>query len=122
MRSRSGCRQSFKKQKVELSMKIILEVDIRFKNIPYEGTKAFSKGKKPGLFVNFGQFPCSWIRIRIRITYTDPDAGQPNQCGSGSTTLLWISSLDVFHLKEKKVHTTDRDVFKGCWRMKIVLQ
>jgi hypothetical protein len=23
--------------------------------------------QKPGLFVNFGQFPCSWIRIRIRI-------------------------------------------------------
>jgi hypothetical protein len=46
------------------------------------------KGKKPGLFVNFGQFPCSWIRIRI--SNTDPDQGQPNECGPrriGSTIL-----------------------------------
>jgi hypothetical protein len=44
------------------------------------------KGRKPGLFVNFGQFPCSWIRIRI--PNTDPDPGQPNECGSGSKTLV----------------------------------
>jgi len=25
----------------------------------------------------FGQFPCSWIQIRIRIPNTDPDPGQP---------------------------------------------
>ncbi len=31
------------------------------------------KGRKPGLFLNFGQFPCSWIRIRI--PNTDPDPG-----------------------------------------------
>ncbi len=36
-------------------------------------TKAFLKGRKPGLFLNFGQFPCS--RIRIRIPNTDPDPG-----------------------------------------------
>jgi hypothetical protein len=34
-----------------------------------------AKKKKPGLFVNFGEFPCSWIRIRIPIM--DPDPGQP---------------------------------------------
>jgi hypothetical protein len=93
-------------------MKIILEVGIRSKNIPYEGTEAFSKGKKLGLFDNFDQFPCSWIRIRIRIPNTDPDPGQPNQCGSGSATLLWISSPVVLHLKGGKLHTTDCDVFK----------
>jgi hypothetical protein len=38
--------------------------------------------RKPGLFVNFVQFPCSWIGISI--TNADPDPGQPNQCGSGS--------------------------------------
>jgi hypothetical protein len=27
--------------------------------------KDFLKGRKPGLFVNFGKFPCSWIRMRI---------------------------------------------------------
>ncbi len=43
------------------------------------------EGWKPGLFVNFGQFSCSWIRIRI--PYTDPDPGQPNHCGSGTTIL-----------------------------------
>ncbi len=38
-----------------------------------EDTKAFSKGRKPGLFVNYGQFTCSWVpggseksRMRIR--------------------------------------------------------
>ncbi len=30
----------------------------------YVGTKAILEGWKSGLFVNFCQFPCSWIRIR----------------------------------------------------------
>jgi hypothetical protein len=34
----------------------------------------------PGLLVNFGQFPCSWIRIRI--PNTDPDLGQQAECRS----------------------------------------
>jgi hypothetical protein len=38
---------------------------------PYEGKKAFSKGRKPGLFVNFGQLPDP-----------DPDPGRLKQCGS----------------------------------------
>ncbi len=42
-----------------------------------EGTKALLKGRKPGLFVNFGQFTCSWIRIRI--PNTDPDPRQPKK-------------------------------------------
>ncbi len=33
------------------------------------------------------KFPCSWIRIRI--PNTDPDLAQPNECGSGSTTLVY---------------------------------
>jgi hypothetical protein len=48
----------------------------------YEGTKAFLKCRKPGLFGNFGRFPCSWIQVRIRIPNTDPDPGQLNQYGS----------------------------------------
>ncbi len=56
------------------------------------------KCNKPGLFVNFGQFPCSWIQICVRIPNTDPYSGHPNQCGYGSgfSTLflrlkdLWI--------------------------------
>jgi hypothetical protein len=59
------------------------------------------KGRKPGLLVNFGLLHCSWIWIRITISSTDPDSGQPNQCRSmririqihntaRSTTLLWI--------------------------------
>ncbi len=31
----------------------------------YVGTKAILKGCKSGLFAFFGQFPCSWIQIRI---------------------------------------------------------
>jgi hypothetical protein len=34
----------------------------------------------PGLLLNFGQFSCSWIRIRI--SNKDPDPGQPSQCES----------------------------------------
>jgi hypothetical protein len=34
-------------------------------------------GRKLGLFVCFGKFPCSWIRILY-----GPDPGQPKQCGS----------------------------------------
>ncbi len=37
-------------------------------------TKAVLKGRKPGLFVNFGQFQCSWIRIRIRIPNTGSES------------------------------------------------
>ncbi len=47
------------------------------KILTYQGTKVFLKGRKPVLFVNFGQFPCSWIRIRIRIPNKDPD---PQHC------------------------------------------
>ncbi len=39
------------------------------------------------LNVNFDQFPCSRIRIRICIPNRDPDPGEPNQPGSGSETL-----------------------------------
>jgi hypothetical protein len=42
-----------------------------------KGSKLY---RKPGLFVNFGQFPWSWTRNRISIT--DPNPGQPNQCRS----------------------------------------
>ncbi len=45
------------------------------------------KGWKSGLFVNFGQFPCSWIRIRIPNSDQDLDPGDPNQCGFGFETL-----------------------------------
>jgi hypothetical protein len=49
-------------------------------NHTYDGKKVFWKGRKPGLFVNLGQFPCTWILIHIPNTYPDP--GQPNQYGS----------------------------------------
>ncbi len=48
---------------------------------------------KIGLFVNFGQFPCSWIRIRI--LNTDPYPGQPNQCGSGSGRESYLGPIGV---------------------------
>ncbi len=49
-------------------------------------TKVISKGWNSRLFVDVGQFPWSWTRIRIRIPNSDldPDLGAPNQCGSGS--------------------------------------
>ncbi len=59
----------------------------------YEVRKAYLKGRNPGLFVNFCQFRCSWIRIRIPNTDSVSDPGQTNKCGgsgfrSGSTTLI----------------------------------
>ncbi len=43
----------------------------------FEVTKAILKGRKLSLFVNFDQFPFSWIRISIP-NNTDPDSAQPN--------------------------------------------
>ncbi len=42
-----------------------------------------------GIYVNFGQFPCSSIRIHIPITDTDP--GEPNQGGSMLIRILLFS-------------------------------
>ncbi len=42
-------------------------------------------------FVNFIKIACSWIWICI--PYTDPDPGEPNQCGSGSETLITMQPL-----------------------------
>ncbi len=74
--------QTLKSQKVDFYMKNMLKVRNRSKKYTYEGTKAFLKGRKPGLFENFSQFTCSWIRIRIRIPNTNSDLGQSNECGS----------------------------------------
>jgi hypothetical protein len=41
--------------------------------------KPFYKGRKPGLFVNFGKFLCSLIWIRTPNTVSDP--GHSNECG-----------------------------------------
>jgi hypothetical protein len=55
---------------------------------------------KSVLFVNFSQFPCSWIRIRI--SNPDPDLGEPNQCGSGSTTyVLYPQHRHFFRFNQK---------------------
>jgi hypothetical protein len=65
----------------------------------FEGTKAFLKGRKPDFFVNFGQF--SWTWIRIRNPSTDPDTGQPNQCGC--TTLFLTAFRSHVRVKIKKM-------------------
>ncbi len=57
-------------------------------------TVAIFKGMKTGLFVNIGQYPFSWIRIRI--PDTDPDPGLPIQGGSirsGSTSTPLVNIL-----------------------------
>ncbi len=75
------------------------------KNIPYiGGTKAILKGLKSGyVFVKFGQFIWSWIRIRI--PNTDPDLVEQNQCGSEPETLYFrygicLYSTWVFQVEE----------------------
>jgi hypothetical protein len=44
--------------------------------------KASLKDWKSDFFVNFGPFPSSWIRIRIRIPTTELKLREPNQCRS----------------------------------------
>jgi hypothetical protein len=61
-------------------MKKILKAGIGHKTQPTMIENPFLKGRKLGLFVNFGKFLCFWTRIRI--PNTDPDSGQLNECGS----------------------------------------
>ncbi len=44
-------------------------------------------------FVKIGRSPCSWIRIRIH--NTDPEPGEPNQCGSGSRSSARLSTVSI---------------------------
>jgi hypothetical protein len=53
-------RQTLESQQVEFLH------ENRLKNIPTKVQKPFQKTGK-GLFLNFGQLPCFWIRIRIPI-------------------------------------------------------
>jgi hypothetical protein len=58
----------------------------------------FQKGRKQVLFVNFGQFPCSWIRIRIPDTRIQDSQINADPCGSGSgsgTTLLFTNNCKI---------------------------
>jgi hypothetical protein len=72
MRNLSDPGQTISQQNEFLHEKYtVLKVGGRSKT-SYVGTKTFLIDRKPGLFVNFGQFPCSWIRIHIPNTDTDP--------------------------------------------------
>ncbi len=71
--------QSLRSQKVEFLQQQ------NFKNVivqkhTYEDIKDLLKDRDAGLFVNLGQFPCSWIRIRI----------SKYGSGSGSRTSKWM--------------------------------
>ncbi len=72
-------------KKLNFYMRNILQVGNRSTNIPTKVQKPFFKAEKPCLFFNFGQFPCSWIRLRV--PNTDPDP-QPNQCEFESNKIL----------------------------------
>jgi hypothetical protein len=61
--------QTLKSQTVNFSMLNNLKAGNRS---TYEGKKDFLKDRKPGLFVNFGKFPCSWIRIPFPIRILIP--------------------------------------------------
>ncbi len=68
------------------------EIEFDMKNIKYKicrktylrKYKIHFKCWKSGGFANFGQFPCSWFRIRIRIPNTDPDPYSQYGSKSGS--------------------------------------
>jgi hypothetical protein len=61
------------------------KVHFYIKNIRRRYNGLFEK-QETSFIVNFGKFPCCWIWIWFRIPNTDP--GKPDQCGSGSTTLM----------------------------------
>jgi hypothetical protein len=79
--------------------------------MPTKVQKPFWKAENKVLFVNFGQFPRSWIRICL--FNTDPDPRQPNECRSRwirthNTMVNWLSLclLYVF-LKCVPVYSTN---------------
>jgi hypothetical protein len=64
-------------------MKNIQKVGNRSKKRTYE--EDLSKGRKPGLLVNFGKFWISKLHdldLDPPSQNTDPDPGQPNECRS----------------------------------------
>ncbi len=65
--------QTLRHKKLSFSMKNVqvLQVGNRSKNIPYEGTKSFLTGRKPGYF---GEFPCK-LDPDPHFPNTDPDPG-----------------------------------------------
>jgi hypothetical protein len=79
---------------MRIQIRIQLFISVRIRIWIQEAKKQFgSRQETLGLFVNFGQFLYS--RIWIRIPKTDPDPGQQNECGTGSTTLLKLDSSVV---------------------------
>jgi hypothetical protein len=74
--SGSGSWSDFAIQKVGFDMNSIPTLCRKY---VIKHTKAILKGWKSGLFVYFGKFFDSWIRIRI--PYRDPDSEEPKQCG-----------------------------------------
>jgi hypothetical protein len=59
-------------KKLNFYQKSVFKIGDLGQKLTFEGTEAVLKGRNQ---VNFGQFPCSWIRMRIRIPNTDLDSG-----------------------------------------------
>ncbi len=107
-------------KKLNFYMKNILYVGIRSQNIWYLCRyKSLLKGWASGLFVNFGLFSGSWIRICNG--NADPDPLEQNQCGSGSKTLLyvwaqevrWYGIRDLSWLRQSAAFTTNKTVVRS---------
>ncbi len=99
---------AWKSQKVEFCMKNIID---KKKHNYHEGTKAFLKCRKPGLFVKifFGQFQSSRIgsgsAFPIRILIQDCQMNA-DPCGSGSTTLLIRDENKCFGIYKVKLSSS----------------
>ncbi len=95
----------------------ILKIGNRSKT-PYEGTKPFGK-QETRLSVNFGQLPCTWIRIRIPNADPDPDPEPQNQCGS-----MWIRIHNTGLYEQELLFISMRSGSgprepNQCWSMRI---
>ncbi len=66
----------------------------------YAGKKAFLKGWKSGLFVNFNQFPCSWIWIRIPNRDPDPAPGELIQFLTGVACRVNSEHVNLFSQRD----------------------
>jgi hypothetical protein len=63
------------------------------------GKKAFLKGSEICLCINFGQFPCFWILIRIPDTDPDPEDQNQYESSSGSWTDFAVNKVEFFYKK-----------------------
>ncbi len=76
------------------------------------GSKIILKSLKSGLFVYFGQYPCSWIRIQESQTNADPDPKTLTEIGGNCSATVHTQLFQVSKAsknKSKSAHDLAKD-------------